>query len=130
MCALKIVTENMQVLHRNLRCDTFFADHPVFGEFYDMVQGMLDEVIEVGLALGKKEPTFAEAIASKACVLIPATDRDCPTSYKIAYDNFTKLIAAFKDDESIAPPFVANKFQEYEELLFKEAEYKINRAIK
>ena len=128
MCALKLAAENMQVLHRNLKCESFFADHPVLGGFYEAIQGMLDDVIEIGLALGKKEPTFAEAINSKACILIPAKDRDAQESFMIAYDNYTKLIKMMQDTEAAVPPFVANKLQEYEMALFKTADYMLMRA--
>ena len=130
MCALKITVENMQVLHRNLKCPSFFADHPVLGGFYEAIQEMLDDVIEVGLALGKKEPTFVDAINSKVCVLIPVKDRDANESFLIAYDNHVKLIKMMKECETTVPPFVANKLQEYEMALFKTADYMLARAKK
>lgn len=119
----KTYTENMQVLHRNVYGIDFYPTHEQLGTYYDMLQGMTDDITEVGIGLGYKEEKFdtTELIEIK-----DRTSKDSFTEVKKMFDDIIVRINRVTD----VPADVINKLQEYQETLRKESTYKLAKAIK
>lgn len=122
---LKVANHNIQVLHRNLVGDGWFADHAQLGEYYEKVQDVFDDLCEVFNGLGVKEPTMAESTEDE----ITIEDRDCVESYILVKEMFEEIIAEINRIKDV-PADVTNKLQEYQEYFRKEVEFKLARAVK
>jgi len=120
---LKVISENMEVLHRNIYGLDYFPTHSQLGAYYDMIQAMKDDIIE----LGENEPSMEECL--NYYVALEVKDRNSKESFiavKVAFENIIAQINRIKD----VPADVINKLQEYQETLRKETTYKLDRAIR
>lgn len=123
MKCLKAYTENTQVLHRNVYGIDFYPTHEQLGSYYDTLQAMTDDIIEISIALGYKEEKFSTD------ELIEVKERNSKESFtevKKMFDDIIVEINRIKD----VPADVINKLQGYQETLRKESEYKLAKAIK
>lgn len=123
MKCLKTYTENLQVLHRNVYGIDFYPTHEQLSEYYDMLQGITDDITEIGIGIGYKEEQFDTK------ELIEVVDRNSKESFtevKRMFDDIIVIINRIKD----VPADVINKLQEYQEQLRKESEYKLTKVIK
>ena len=58
LCFMKILVQNMGILHRNLIEDeAWFANHKQIDKWQGELIEQTDDLIETGIALGFKEPT-------------------------------------------------------------------------
>lgn len=121
---LKVTNHNIQVLHRNLIGEGWFADHAQLGDYYDKIQSMFDDLCEIFNGLGVKEPTMEESFKGE----ITIEDRDCKASYTLVRKMFDDIIAEINRVKDV-PADVTNKLQEYQEYLRKEVDFKLSRAI-
>lgn len=126
---LKIVTENIRVLHRNLEGGEWFPVHEKLGEYYATIDDIADDLIEIGLGQGIPETTIQEAI--KIYKPITADPRNAKTSLTLVKGYFTDIVALMMEiADDIEEEYIADKLRTYVEQLIKEAEYKMARAIK
>jgi DNA-binding ferritin-like protein len=126
---LKIAYENLFVLHHNVTGPVWFPTHEQIATYYSMIGDMADDVIEIGMSIGVKEPTIAECI--NQFTLLTVSDRDEKTTYAETRSIFTGLMTQFQTTEkSLGTGYedIVNKLQEYRETLRKEADYKLARA--
>ena len=129
LCLMKVHHNNLTTLHRNLVRDVgWFGNHPQIGDWYEALFDQLDDLTEIGLSLGFKEPSIAEACASGAEILDPV-ERDLATTYPIVATILDAVIAAMEAAEAEVPADVVNKLQEYIYYWRKEARYKLAHAI-
>lgn len=132
LCALKMIQDNVKILHRNLVGDKFFGLHEVLGEYYDELGEMADDVIEIAIALGEVEPNIivaSEAYPSiNTATISEGFSYDEALSYVSKY--FNDLIDLFKEAKKGIPDFIKAKFDEYQYYLFKEANYKIEHMMR
>lgn len=127
---LKVAYENLFVLHHNVSGPVWFPTHEKLAEYYGMIGDMADDVTEIGISIGVKEPIITECLAVSPA--LPVADRDERTTYTEARNMFTGLMAQFQTaEQSLSGQYadVVNKLQEYRETLRKEADYKLARAI-
>lgn len=128
LCALlKVAYENLWTLHHNLSGDDAWkGNHEWLGELYARCEDQADELIELGLQLGFKEPSIAESLLSYPAI---ATDnRSWPDSQRITLDLIAQLMAQLVKAEADVPADVKNKLQEFETVWRLEA-YKMSRAM-
>lgn len=124
---LKVISENMEVLHRNIYGLDYFPTHYQLWAYYDMIQAMKDDIIEISIGLGENEPSMADSL--DYYVALEVKDRNSKESFiavKVAFENIIAQINRIKD----VPADVINKLQEYQETLRKETTYKLDRAIR
>ncbi len=126
MSMLKIITSNIEVLHRNVYGTDFFSTHDVTREYYKFLSDMTDDVIEIFMSLGQTEPTLEEAIR----VYEPIKPEPIKTS--AVFFNIREMFNDLMDQIDLVketiPHDVADKLQEYKRWLRKEADYKLARA--
>lgn len=126
---LKVAYENLLVLHHNVSGPVWFGTHEQLADYYGQIGDMSDDVTEMGIMLGYKEPTIAECLSASPALTV--ADRDERTTYAETREIFTGLMAQLQAAEkSLGAGYedVVNKLQEYRETLRKEADYKLLRA--
>ena len=128
MSALKVYTHNVQVIHRSLTGDGFFADHEVMCEYYKELQLMTDDVIEIASSFGFKEPSLEVALIDHES--LSGFDVKNYEAFVHIQRIFQKLITIFDEVKEFLPDDVISKFEEYQYWLRKEANYKIAQRLK
>ena len=131
LCAyLKIVYQNLGILHRNLVNDTaWFANHEQIAKWYEAVGEQADDLIERGLALGYKEPTISEAVLMFQGDLLSGETRDLKESFSLCLKMFRSIAGLLQAAETNASADLTSRMQEYGYYWNKEANYKIAHAI-
>ena len=128
-CYLKILCQNLAVLHHNIKGPSWFEVHGVIDEYQEELDEFTDDIIEAGIRLGYGEPTIAEAVLKFQTSVLPSIPRERDETYGIIMEAFIQAANMMRAAETITPPDVQNKLQEVEYWLHKEAEYKIRLAL-
>lgn len=120
---LKVAYNDLQVLHHYVTGNSFFGVHEAVGELYDKVGDMIDDLVEIGMSVGIHE------IGIKDSVLmfepLPIIGRDCNETARSVIAVCEGLIAVMDEcKDSIPYGDIANKIEEYQYYLRKEANYK------
>ena len=128
LCALlKVCYENLLVLHHNLvRDPAWKGNHEWLGDWYDMTAEQADDLVEIGLQLGYKEPTIAESLMMFPA--LTADDRQWPETQTLVMGMFTALMEQLDKAQAGNPDCVINKLQEYQYAWRKEM-YKLGHAM-
>ena len=131
ICTLKVIQDNIRILHRNLTGPNFMGTHNFLGDYYEEIDEMADDVIELGISLGEQEPNLVEAAEEYQC--IPAnrimkrfTQTEAVTMV-IKY--FDDLINLFESVRNKVPTYIAAKFDGYQEYHHKESKYKLAHLL-
>ena len=127
MSALKIFTHNIQVLHRNVIGENWFTDHETFEEYYQELNDITDDVIEIAMTMNLGEPSLDKALTfynSFGGMRITSED-----SFQRIQKMFLELIELFEEVKPDLKADVVSKFEEYQYWLRKEASYKIVRRL-
>lgn len=125
---LKITTHDLQILHRHLVGESWFPDHELIEEYYNELAEMTDDIAEIAIAMGFREPGLVESIGVQEPLKIEK--RNSKTTFQIIQDLFIDLIVLFDDTkDSINLPDIVSKLEEYQYWLRKEATYKIERRL-
>lgn len=125
---LKIAAHDLQVLHRHLTGDGWFTDHELIEEYYEEVSEMADDIIEIGIALGKREPGLIRSLElARPIDIQKRNSRLTFTMIKEMFHNIVNLIDQLKMDLPYAD--VVSKVEEYQYWLRKEADYKIAQRL-
>lgn len=130
MCLCKISYENMLVLHHNVSGPGWFPTHEKLNEYYTTLEDISDSVNEIGILVGEAEPTIAEA--AQMYPPVSTANRNEVDSFSQAKAIFDALIAQFAAAwQSLPPQYadIANKLQEHQFVLRKEADYKLLREV-
>jgi len=125
---LKVVYENLHVLHRNIGGNVWFGDHETFGGYYEKIEDFKDDTIEIGIALGYKEIGLAEAVENYTSIN-GSESYPAEKAYKLAQQYFRDLLKEYDAIKKEVPADVASKFEEYQYWLRKEADYKIAKRL-
>ena len=126
---LKVVYQNLGVLHHNVVGHGFFTIHPQLEEWYKYIGDMLDDLIERGIPLGHSEPSIKDAILLYSNNLLPVEVRECNESIKLAYDDFIMVVEKATVVKEDTPVDIQNKLDEYIFYLRKEADYKMQHYL-
>lgn len=130
LCAfLKIVVQNLYVLHHNLVGATWFSDHELLGDYYDKIGDMTDAAIERGLSLGYREPSISDAVLMFTGDVLSCDNREARESFSLVRGYFRSLAGMMDAAMPDVPPDVQNKLQEWQYWLNLEADYKLARLL-
>lgn len=123
---LKVCYQNISTLHHNLVSETFLSDHEHLANLYEMVGNITDDLVELGIMQGLKEPTINESIEDYET--IDTITRDSKETWSIVLQSFNSLIEIGELAKVEMPDFIKNKIEEYEYSFAKEI-YKIEHII-
>lgn len=126
---LKILQCNLAVLHHGASGDGWFEVHSYLDDVQEKLAELTDDLIEAGIALGFTEPTIADAVLLFQRDVLPAMKRERKETYHITREAFRSAAGLMQASEGIVPASVANKLQECEYWLNKEADYKLAGAL-
>lgn len=124
---LKIYANNIQILHRHLIGANWNSSHERLQSYYEKVQKCLDDLTELFMSVGYKEPTLQESLDYDAEIEI--RNRDAEESFMIAQLYFRNLIAEMNRLKSELPGDVVSKMEEYQEWFRLEADYKLKQEL-
>ena len=124
---LKVYANNIQILHRHLTGANWNSNHERLQSYYEEVQKCLDDLTELFMSVGYKEPTLQESLDYDAEIEI--RNRDAEESFKIAQLYFRNLIAEMNRLKSELPGDVVSKMEEYQEWFRLEADYKLKQEL-
>lgn len=125
---LKVIPDNVRVLHRNLVGPVWFADHEELGEIYGELDGIADDVIEIAISLGNKEPSLAEA--AQEYQSIGGAEYGNEEAWRMLQAMLLDLHAELGAQEGKVPGDVWNKLEEHQYYLNKLANYKVGQRLK
>lgn len=125
---LKVINQNLGTLHHNLTGKGFFTIHLLTDEYYHKIGDMTDDLIEIGIVLGNKEPSIQDAIIAYASSLISVENREAEDTVKLTNDMFVQLISKMEQTRNEVPVYVQSRLDEYMYYLQKE-NYKLNQYL-
>ncbi|MFQ8581070.1 MULTISPECIES: hypothetical protein [Holdemania] len=126
---LKVLQCNLAVLHHGVSGEGWFEVHGYLDDVQEKLAELTDDLIEAGIALGFTEPTIADAILLFQRDVLPAVKRERKETYSITREAFRSTAGLMQSAEGIVPASVANRLQECEYWLNKEADYKLAGAL-
>ena len=132
LCYLKLLNQNLNMLHRDIISSNFFGNHEKLNEYYDKVQDWSDELSEVGRTLGYTEPSISEAIEkfkNVYDVISSSNDRGTKECFTFVQEWFNDLIILINKAKVEVKDFVANRLEEIQYYLNTEANYKLTHLL-
>lgn len=124
---LKVYANNIQILHRHLVGSNWNSDHERLQEYYEEVQKCLDDLTELFMSVGYKEPSLQESLEYEPEITI--ADREAYDSFSIVQTYFRNLIAEMNRIKSDMPGDVVSKIEEYQEWFRLNADYKLKQEL-
>lgn len=129
-CAmLKIAYENFVVLHHQIVGDSWREAHEWMADLYEAVQECADDMTEIGIGLGYREATIADAVLAFQGDIITSEPRRRTETYEIARGILRTLSGMAEAAKAVVPTDVQNKLDEYAYEFDKQANYKLERAL-
>lgn len=109
---LKVLYQDVQVLHHNIKGIAFFSNHEQLAEMYEDVGEMTDNLIELGMTIGILEPSIEESLAFKPSIEVRFYDyKEC---FAIVRDEFARAISLMELAKVNVPADIKNKIEEHE----------------
>lgn len=124
---LKVYANNIQILHRHLVGSNWNSDHERLQEYYEEVQKCLDDLTELFMSVGYKEPSLQESLEYEPEITI--ADREAYDSFSIVQTYFRNIIAEMNRIKSDMPGDVVSKIEEYQEWFRLNADYKLKQEL-
>lgn len=124
---LKVYANNIQILHRHLVGSNWNSDHERLQEYYEEVQKCLDDLTELFMSVGYKEPSLQESLEYEPEITI--ANREAYDSFSIVQTYFRNLIAEMNRIKSDMPGDVVSKIEEYQEWFRLNADYKLRQEL-
>ena len=124
---LKVYANNIQILHRHLVGSNWNSDHERLQEYYEEVQKCLDDLTELFMSVGYKEPSLQESLEYEPEITI--ADREAYDSFSIVQTYFRNLIAEMNRIKGDMPGDVVSKIEEYQEWFRLNADYKLKQEL-
>lgn len=124
---LKVYANNIQILHRHLVGSNWNSDHERLQEYYEEVQKCLDDLTELFMSVGYKEPSLQESLEYEPEITI--ADREAYDSFSIVQTYFRNLIAEMNRIKGDMPGDVISKIEEYQEWFRLNADYKLKQEL-
>ena len=124
---LKVYANNIQILHRHLIGANWLSNHERLQSYYEEVQKCLDDLTELFMSVGYREPSLQESLNYDREIEI--RNRDAEESFTLAQLHFRNLIAEMNRLKSELPGDVVSKMEEYQEWFRLEADYKLKQEL-
>ena len=127
IAGLKTSYDNLGILHRNIIGPGFFTVHKILEDYYKKIGEIVDDVVEIGIRLGKRELSITECV--KICPSLIISKFDCIEALRVTQKIFEMLIEGFINCNENMPDDVKSKFDEYIMWLQQEGFYKIKHYL-
>lgn len=124
---LKVYANNVQILHRHLAGYNWNSDHERLQNYYEKLQKCLDDLTELFMSIGYREPSLKESLVYIQEIEIQ--DRTAADSFKVTQTYFRNLIAEMNRLKSELPGDVVSKIEEYQEWFRLNADYKLKQEL-
>lgn len=124
---LKVYANNIQILHRHLIGANWLSNHERLQSYYEEIQKCLDDLTELFMSVGYREPSLQESLNYDGEIEI--RNRDAEESFTLAQLYFRNLIAEMNRLKSELPGDVVSKMEEYQEWFRLEADYKLKQEL-
>lgn len=109
---LKVLYQDLTVLHHNIIGPAFFSNHENLNEMYDDVAEIIDDLIESGMTIGILEPSIQESLDYKQSIAVIL--RDSTETFKIVVEEMAKAIELMEEAKIDVPADIKNKIEEHE----------------
>ncbi|HAB67062.1 MAG TPA: hypothetical protein DCE23_06820 [Firmicutes bacterium] len=130
MSALNLYRYNFRIMHWKAKGKHFKKVHDLMADYYTMLDGFIDEVVEIGLMydvepvsyqetfeiLNKSELQFEQLHGSEAF--------DCPEAVKKSGEMFDQLIQVYDTVKEEVHGAIASKLEEHQYAMILESKYK------
>ena len=124
----KTISDNIRMIHRNLIGDNWFHTHELLGTWYEYIDTVQDDVIEIGIALGGVvEHNAGFGDYPKVPVGKKYTEVE---AFQYVYNFFNDLANAIVETEDEIPGYYYGQLESYCYYLKKEANFKIKSRLK
>ena len=124
---IKIITDNVKILHRNVIGMEWPYVHPNLADYYEKLTDMEDDVAEMLILLGESDMNMSEAVNVYNSINVKKyTSRE---AYIITQHFFDDLIKHAMECRDSIPADCQSKLDEYVFWLRKEAYYKLNALL-
>jgi DNA-binding ferritin-like protein len=130
LAMLKIIENNIGVLHRHVVGPNWFQSHEKLEEYCKYVGEVKDDVTEIALTLGFREPSLRDALEVYKEIPSPITSYNEIICFEDVKQYFRDLVSEIENVRKMIPADVAAKFDEYQYFFRKEAEYKLQKLSK
>lgn len=127
LSTLKVAANDLSYIHRNVYGPEFFSAHEVIEEYYQFLWEMADELIEISIGMGYKEPTLEEAVLNvKSIDLKPMNVED---SFAATREILLNILKEFDVVLPDLPHDVKDQITDYYYKIRKEVDYKIAQRL-
>ena len=124
---IKIVEDNLKILHRNVVGAGWQSDHPKFGEYYEKISDLEDDIAEMIIMLGGDDINIADAIECYRPIVVKKYT--IAEAYKISKTYFNDLVEALMRYRELVPCDCQSEIDTWIFWLRKEANYKISHTL-
>jgi DNA-binding ferritin-like protein len=130
LAMLKVIEQNIGVLHRHIIGANWFQNHEKLEEYYKYVADAKDDLIEIALTIGFREPTMGDSLSVYKEIQAPITSYSEAICFTDVSQYFTDLVHEMEEVKETVPSDVAAKLDEYQYFFRKESNYKLHRLLK
>lgn len=127
---MKIAVQNLGTLHRHLMDSAaWFSLHEELEEWYEELSDHLDDLIEIGLALGYRDPSIKDAVLLFGGDILEDAAFSCREALIAARNILRSVSGMMGAAREGVPVNVQSKIDEYSYHWDKIADYKIAAAL-
>lgn len=127
---LKVGQQDVQILHRYLVGCSFLSVHGLLEDAYKEMAEMIDEMAEIGITLGVKEPSIVTATQYAGAITVEERSlSETLTFFCEILEGIYEEMDEFTE-KGFAPSDVTSKIDEYKLKLRELAAYKANQILK
>ena len=124
---IKVVEDNLKILHRNLIGPNWFCDHEKLAEYYSKLSDMEDDVAEMIILLGGTDVNITTAVEYyRSAAVKKYTSQEAFSLTKLYFND---LITILSDYRETVPPDCQSELDTWIFWLRKEANYKITNLL-
>ena len=125
---IKMIQDNLKVIHRNMIGPGWHTDHVKFGEYYEKISDLEDDIAEMRIMLGETDMTISDAISYYRSQ--PVKNYSISEAYSLAKKYFNDLIDSLLIYRDTVPCDCQSELDTWIFWLRKEANYKIDHILR
>jgi DNA-binding ferritin-like protein len=126
---LKMMSDNIRVLHHNLVSGNWQADHEKFAEYYGKLDDIADAVIEMSIMTGGKDITVSDAVKMGVCPSIEVKPYYAKEAYALCLKYFMELVSEMDAVKEHLPKDCVSELESFQYDLRLEAQYKLAHRL-
>lgn len=112
---LKVLYQDLNVLHHNITGAEFFSNHENLAEMYEDVSKIIDNLIELGMTIGILEPSIQDSLNFKSSIDVRL--RNYHDTFEIVSNEMAVAIDYMEKAKNGVPDDIKNKIEEHEHTL-------------